>query len=702
VRATGLLDTPPEDAFDDLAAAAAELLGAPFGFITLVDGERSFWKAVVGTDDGVRQNTLGESFCQYVIEAGDDVLIDDASVSDRVRDNPSVESMGVRAYAGSPLRSAGGEILGTLCVIDTRPRRWSSHERAVLQVLAAAASAELRLRSALESADAERRALRELLMEAPAVIWRLRGPEHRVELVNRAALPTVGFREIELGRPMREAVPEVVDQGYIRMLDQVYATGRMATASEAPVELAVRPGGPVERRFYNYAMTPTRGGHGEVDGVLLVAVDVTEQVRSRESEAGLRSRAEAARERAERLGEMAASLSRAASEAEILRSIEGLARTTTGAVRAWLGLVDEARRNVVVAATAGGVTSEVIQEFALIPLDAALPVTDVIRHGAPLWSSSQAELAARYPSMPGAVERSRFEALALLPLVASGTCVGALAFTFEEAREFDPDERRFLTTVATLCAQALERARLYDRQRAIALALQRQLLPRALPAVAGMELASRYLPAVRGAATGGDWYDAVRLPDGRLALTVGDVVGHGIEAAATMGQIRSAWRALVAELDEPATLIEHLSRFARDVPGAGVTTALSCILAPGGRLSYARAGHPPPLVVSPRVAPRFLWGGAGVPLHSGVERQAQDTATIEDGDVLVLFTDGVFERRGESIDHGLDELARFAGEAGTSEPQALLDLVVHRFCVDAGDDCALLAVRVGGVGPSDP
>jgi GAF domain-containing protein len=675
-----------DEALGHLATAAAELLGAPAGVVGLADGHPP--------EHGHDDRGLGAGAaraCRRVVAAGTELSVDDALAS------PHDETGGtdVLAWAGCPLVTADGDVVGALCVVDTEARRWSPRDRAVLRVLAAAATAEVSLHASLATAAAERAALRDLLMGAPAVIWRLRGPDHRVELVNRAALATIGGHEVELGRPMAESVPAIAEQGYLAILDHVFSTGEAVTANEAPVLMAPEEGGQVERRFLNYAATATRDDRNDVDGVLLVAVDVTEQVLARESESELRRRAEAARERAERLGELAASLSRGASEAEIIASIESLCRRLTGAVRAWLGLLDESGRNVVGAATSGGVSQEVVTEFAVVPMGTRLPVTDVVRSGRPLWSAAYEDLAARYPSMPDAVERAGFEALALLPLTSSGACTGALALTFEEQRDFDADERRFLSTVATLCGQAIERARLYDRQRTIALALQRQLLPRVLPDVEGMELASRYLPATHGAASGGDWFDAVLLSDGDLALTVGDVVGHGVEASATMGQLRSAWRALVHELPEPVELIAQLGRFAREVPGAAVATALTGRLGRDGRLVYARAGHMPPLVVAAGGPTRFLWGGAGVPLDCGVVRQTQDMVQLEPGDILVVFTDGVVERRGRTVDRGLADLARVAGDAGTPDPQGALDVIVRHFCADAEDDCALLAVRWG-------
>ena len=180
VRATGLLDTGPEEAFDRLARLAAVVLGAPRAFVTIVDERRSFWKACIGVDlelEG-RENPVEQSFCQYVIGSREPLVVGDARTDPRTRDNPSVELMGIVAWAGYPVHSDDGHILGTFCVCDTRPREWSPRDLMVLDTLASAASGEVALRvavdrerSAQEGAVALARTLQESLMPAvlPAV-----------------------------------------------------------------------------------------------------------------------------------------------------------------------------------------------------------------------------------------------------------------------------------------------------------------------------------------------------------------------------------------------------------------------------------------------------------------------------------------------------------------------------------------------------
>jgi serine phosphatase RsbU (regulator of sigma subunit) len=160
VRRTGLLDTGPEEAFDRLSRLAATLLGTPFAFVTVVDDTRSFWKSCIGvdsTDPAQRQNTVQESFCQYVVGSGAELVIGDARLDERTADNPSIESMGVIAWAGFPVRSPDGLVLGTFCAVDTVARQWTPHDVQVLQTLAQAAGGEIALRQAADDAQAATR-----------------------------------------------------------------------------------------------------------------------------------------------------------------------------------------------------------------------------------------------------------------------------------------------------------------------------------------------------------------------------------------------------------------------------------------------------------------------------------------------------------------------------------------------------------------
>jgi GAF domain-containing protein len=192
VDATGLLDTDPESPFDELVSLAARLVDAPFGFMTLVDSQRSFWKARVGTDPaGPRQNAVEESFCQYVIASGEPLVAGDVGANPLTASNPSIKSMGVRAWAGFPLFSPQGQPLGSFCVADTSVRNWSERDVETLRVLSQSAGREIALRATLAQAEVFGRQL-ELLAEASHLLSSTRNADEAVARLPELVVPTLG------------------------------------------------------------------------------------------------------------------------------------------------------------------------------------------------------------------------------------------------------------------------------------------------------------------------------------------------------------------------------------------------------------------------------------------------------------------------------------------------------------------------------
>ena len=235
----------------------------------------------------------------------------------------------------------------------------------------------------------------------------------------------------------------------------------------------------------------------------------------------------------------------------------------------------------------------------------------------------------------------------------------------------------------------------YEREHRIAETLQRSLLPERLPPIEGVELAARYLPGAGGAAIGGDWYDVLERPDGRVALVVGDVVGHGLRAAASMGQLRNAFRAYGMVEASPAEVVARINRLVMSGVEQVMATVLYLVLdRETGEVAFSAAGHPPPLVIAPD-GPRFLDGGRSVPIGAAdpaIFREA--TTVLPHGSTLLLYTDGLVERRDTPLEERLDELAAAAGSGDDS----LADLCERVLATvlgegEPGDDVALLAVR---------
>jgi hypothetical protein len=237
--------------------------------------------------------------------------------------------------------------------------------------------------------------------------------------------------------------------------------------------------------------------------------------------------------------------------------------------------------------------------------------------------------------------------------------------------------------------------RLVEREHEIAVELQRSLLRQV--DVPDLQTCHVYRAAAPELEVGGDWYDVITLPQGAVAHVVGDVVGHGVHAAATMGQLRSALRALAPAFPDPAELLGRVAAFAEAIPGAACTTVAYAVLDPGdGRLTYACAGHPPPLVIGSDGTSRFLEGGRSLPLASLAGPRfvsAHDRLTA--GDALLLYTDGLVERRGQDLDAGLDRLRAAATSLPGAPPGQLCDRLVADMTGDdpLHDDICVLAVR---------
>jgi anti-anti-sigma factor len=301
------------------------------------------------------------------------------------------------------------------------------------------------------------------------------------------------------------------------------------------------------------------------------------------------------------------------------------------------------------------------------------------------------------PETAERLRRSQPRSIVVVPIIARGRSIGALGLaSCDPGRAYDGQDLRLLEDVGRRAGLALDNARLYEAQLGVALTLQQSLLPPSLPILRDLAVAARYLSAAVHTQASGDWYEAVALPGERVFLAVGDVVGRGTEAAAVMGQLRSATRAYALARMTPAAALEQLSDFATGVPGAEVSTAAAVeVDLARGRVTYACAGHLPPLIVDAEGRTTFLSEGRGPALgvRRGVYRE--DAVPFDEGSALVLYTDGLVERRREPLDAGLERLAEAAAAASPARASELCDRLVGEL-VDtrsAGDDVAVLVAR---------
>jgi PAS domain S-box-containing protein len=288
---------------------------------------------------------------------------------------------------------------------------------------------------------------------------------------------------------------------------------------------------------------------------------------------------------------------------------------------------------------------------------------------------------------------SGVRALMGVPLVAEGEISGVVRVGSTSPNRFDDNDAALLALVADRAALAIGNARLYEREHGIVETLQRSLLPTRLPRLPGLSIAARYRPG--GADVGGDWYDAIELDDG-IGLVMGDVVGHGIDAAATMGELRHALRAYALDGLPPGAVLAKLSRLVGQLKDDRITTLVYAVIdADWTQVRFASAGHLPPLLLEPDGSAEFLWEGRSTPLGVPIDGDYEEgTARLADGSTLILYTDGLVEVRGEDLLHGLERL-RHAVREGPTEPDALCDHVIDSLLGGraASDDVALLALR---------
>ncbi len=333
--------------------------------------------------------------------------------------------------------------------------------------------------------------------------------------------------------------------------------------------------------------------------------------------------------------------------------------------------------------------------------------SDAAPEGPLLSGGGAAEILARAAGQVTAVLNSPEDervAVGLAALLDPGRPERAVWLELDPPRTVSADERALFSVLCAYFGQAVHRAQLFDDSRTVATALQRSILgPTAVPA----SVAVRYLPAVAPLEVGGDWYDVVELDDERLGLVVGDCTGRGLSAAATMGQLRSACRALLLQTESPAGVLDALDTFAERLPAAmGTTVFCGVIDTRDGILRYSSAGHLPGLLLNPGAGVEPLDGGQGVPLgFAAGHGRPEGGIRMVPGSTLVLYTDGLIERRGESLEVGIGRLRDAVAGLDRPAPEGAADEVLARLVPhgDHEDDIALLLYRQpGGPAPGAP
>jgi serine phosphatase RsbU (regulator of sigma subunit) len=322
----------------------------------------------------------------------------------------------------------------------------------------------------------------------------------------------------------------------------------------------------------------------------------------------------------------------------------------------------------------------------------------------------------RYPDHPAAAavyDRLRLKSVMVVPIRARGRVLGALTLATQQpyGRRYTPRDLHLAADLAGRAGLAVDNVRLYQVEHAAAVTLQRSLLP-AVPDVEGMQVAARYLVGVDGNQVGGDWYDALNLPDGSVGIAVGDVVGHDLRAAAAMGQLRGVLRSYAWDGGRPGSVLDRCDQLVQGLEMAAMATAVYARIEPsdpgvgeaGERLlRYANAGHPTPLLLEPdgklvRLDEHRSPMIGAVPRlgRRSAEGRSDAAVLMRPGSTLLLYTDGLTDVAGEDADERTELLERTAaGLAPAADAESVVDGVLQA-CIphELRDDVAVLAVRL--------
>jgi serine phosphatase RsbU (regulator of sigma subunit) len=341
---------------------------------------------------------------------------------------------------------------------------------------------------------------------------------------------------------------------------------------------------------------------------------------------------------------------------------------------------------------------------ALVDAPSGSLVADVAASGQPVFIGSVSQLSLYYPRLTAQIRKSAQQAWAVVPVpVGEGLQVVCL-MGFAAVREFAAEERALLVPASGLLAQSLQRARMYESEHALARDLQRGLLPRGPLTAPGVTIAARYRPVTSGLEIGGDFYDAIDLADGRVALVIGDVQGHNPIAASLMGRLRTVVHAYAREAQGPAEVMTRANRWLAelntDVEMAMFATCCFVVIdSARGELELCRAGHPGPALVTPGGSPELLEHGDDLLLGVNSDEQYNTfTVPVPPGSVLVLATDGLLDDDGSDPGCNVRALLSVLGDGLADEPERLADrlLASPRRLTRHGDDIALMVARIDG------
>ncbi|MFC3575462.1 SpoIIE family protein phosphatase [Streptomyces yaanensis] len=505
----------------------------------------------------------------------------------------------------------------------------------------------------------------------------------RITYLNVEAEGILGPAPSLLGHVLWEAAPESVTSGREDLF-------RRAMAGTVPIDVEekLQPTGP----WYRIRLVPVP------DGLLVfLAEDRTEQ---------------AAAKRSACVEELTDALAKALTAKDVVNSVNELVLPPFDATGLIIQALEHGRLRAVGCTGYPPPFHELIAEF---DLSEDTPVREILLHRkVPMFFPSPQELMQHYPGTAEYVAVGKKKSWAFLPLLASGRVIGFCCITWSQPRCLTHDERTLLAALSGLIAQALERARLYDTEHTRAQELQRGMLPRALPSPPAVTATARFLPT--SGEVGGDWYDVIPLSSGRVALVIGDVMGHGLPEAITMGRLRTAVHTLAALELPPDELLARLNDLVNGLGDDFCATCLYAVYDPAsGACTFARAGHPPPAIVHRDGTVDFPQLALNPPLGAATPPFDTTELSLSEDSLLVLYTDGLIESRIRDITCGMARLALTLTAATDQLPpdKDRNEVTKHLDCLcdtltstllptqQTYDDAALLIARIHRLPPQN-
>jgi len=559
---------------------------------------------------------------------------------------------------------------------------------------------------------------RDLFLAAPVAMLVIRADDLVMVEANAAYLGVVGrTRDEVVGRRVFDVFPDSAlrddDQatGLRAVLERAVATRQPVAVPEYRYDIPRAGGDGFDVRWWSFSETPLLDAAGEVSLLLHVTEDLTELRLARDALAEAARSERVAAARLASVAEVALTLARAETLADVEAAVTAVGLQVLGAGGGALATRAPGGGWQVTASALD--TPELRARYALLPDDSDLPLPTAARTGTRVLVRTREEGIAFSPGVAEACAITGRVALACLPLVSQGRVLGAVHVSWDEAHDFTDSELELLEGVAAQCATAVDRIEQAERRRrtaeqisTLAEALQSAMVT-SLPTLDGVDLAVRYRTASDVARVGGDWYDAFVQPQGDLVVVIGDVAGHDDVAAGRMGQVRGLLRGLAYDdrltvPDSPADVLTRLERVSRGLRSDQLSTAVLVRVgtpyADGHRpVVWSNAGNPPPALLRAD-GTVVLLEGERADLILGVDPSTPRTnltTDLDPGDTLLLYTDGLVERREVSLDRGFDELREaLAAQVGTG-PEELCDAVLERLDPHRGDDdVAMVAVHV--------